>query len=662
MKKHISKICLLLLCPFFGQQLAAQSLSFTPERPLQQKKITFSYQPKGGDLEFSDNAKATMAFYSDFKWHTTNVILKRAKDNWEGEYLLPAKSAFIALRFYQGDSINPEATDNNKGMGYFSRTYLENKKDVPGSFLVEAAFHSGLTGNWSLNSFLNPVKDAAMVDSLLKKDAKFLQNNLRSVLFTYLDLKRLTMSATDFDVFADETIKNELKKGNLNEDLLAEMQRYYLKIKNTKAADLLAQQIELNYPKSGTARLLLYKKVTEEKSGENFQAAAEDYLKRFPYVEWKKNPDEKGFIYYSLYRGLAANYFESGQTEKFLSLFKDIDFKTANEIYRWNLTRGEMAGKADRKMLYGLSLKIIPYLIDHQKDGSYLIDFDHDQQKAQDNADNQMNDRLFTHIILAKDQQDYAGAIPYFKYLSKTGMYSNADLNAMHVYILEKLGDEKSVKPLLENSVAANAVTPAMFEKLKQVYMDAHNGNENGYQEYISALIPADKKNEMRIHVMSNMVDYPLIPFSLEDADGKMVHSKDWADQIVVIDFWATWCRPCIEAFPGMQLLVDQYAKDPKVAVYMIGTMQFGDYKAKSVKYVRDNHYRFNLLHDAVGAKGEQDQVFRSLTPLFKSSAIPRKIIVKNGKVRYSSEGYSGSPSQLRDELSMAIEILRAEK
>jgi hypothetical protein len=111
-----------------------------------------------------------------------------------------------------------------------------------------------------------------------------------------------------------------------------------------------------------------------------------------------------------------------------------------------------------------------------------------------------------------------------------------------------------------------------------------------------------------------------------------------------------------------MQLLIDQYAKDPKVAVYMIGTMQFGDYKTKSVKYVQDNHYRFNLLHDAVGPKGEQDLVFRSLTPLFKSSAIPRKIIIKNGVVRYSSEGYSGSPSQLRDELSMAIEILRAEK
>ena len=94
----------------------------------------------------------------------------------------------------------------------------------------------------------------------------------------------------------------------------------------------------------------------------------------------------------------------------------------------------------------------------------------------------------------------------------------------------------------------------------------------------------------------------------------------------------------------------------------MIGTMQFGDYKKKSVDYVKGKGFRFNLLHDAVGEKGEQDKVFKSLIPLFKSSGIPRKIIIKNGEVRYSSEGYSGSPSQLMDELSMAIEILRAEK
>ncbi|WP_431294489.1 TlpA family protein disulfide reductase [Pedobacter sp. P26] len=210
--------------------------------------------------------------------------------------------------------------------------------------------------------------------------------------------------------------------------------------------------------------------------------------------------------------------------------------------------------------------------------------------------------------------------------------------------------------------MSANALTPKMLTKLKEIYRNEHNGKEDGYQQYLSDLMPEAKKTEMKAHVLANMVNYPLVPFSLENADGKLVNSKDWANQIVVLDFWATWCRPCIEAFPGMQLLVDQYAKDPRVGIYMIGTMQQGDYKSKSENYVRQQGFKFNLLHDAVGPKGEQDLVFKSLVPFFKSSAIPRKVIIKDGIVRYSSEGYSGSPSELRDEISMAVEILKSEK
>ncbi|KLT66762.1 TlpA disulfide reductase family protein [Pedobacter sp. BMA] len=659
MKKHFLKKCLLLLCPFFGQQLAAQTLSFNPAVPLQNKQITFSYQPKGGDLEFSDDAKAMVAFYDGSKWKTNTVVLKKENNNWTGDYMLPENASFIALKFYQGEAVTPEASDNNQGKGYYSKVLSAGKKGVSGNYLAEAALRSGTTGEWSLNSFVTPVKNAKLIDSLLRLEEKLSPGSFRSTLFNYLDLKRITMSPADFDVFADGVMKSEIKKGNLNEQLLAGMQRYYNKIKNDKGADGVEQLIYKDYPKSATSRFLAYQKATNSK---NYQADVEAYLQKFPYAEWKNAPDYQEYIYYTIYRGLGAHYFETNQIDKFLSLYQDINFKTGNEIYRWNITKGQMMGKVDRKMLYAVSNKIIPYLLQRQKDQSYLIDFGNDAQKAQENADNQMNDRLFTHIFLANNQEDYAGGNHYFQYLSKSGAYSNADLNAIHLNILTHLDDQKSLKTLLEQSVAANAVTPAMFDKLKLLYKSEHNGKEEGYDKYLASLMPDDKKAEMRAHVMANMVNYPLVPFSLEDADGKMVNSKDWADKIVVIDFWATWCRPCIMAFPGMQLLVDQYAKDPKVGVYMIGTMQFGDYKTKSVNYVRGEGFRFNLLHDAIGPKGEQDQVFKSLVPLFKSSAIPRKIIVKNGVVRYSSEGYSGSPSQLRDELSMAVEILRAEK
>ena len=54
-------------------------------------------------------------------------------------------------------------------------------------------------------------------------------------------------------------------------------------------------------------------------------------------------------------------------------------------------------------------------------------------------------------------------------------------------------------------------------------------------------------------------------------------------NSIKVINFWATWCKPCIEEIPFFEALNKQYA-DENVEVYLI-SFDFGDDALKKVNY-----------------------------------------------------------------------------
>ncbi|HXX13673.1 MAG TPA: TlpA disulfide reductase family protein [Candidatus Eremiobacteraceae bacterium] len=47
--------------------------------------------------------------------------------------------------------------------------------------------------------------------------------------------------------------------------------------------------------------------------------------------------------------------------------------------------------------------------------------------------------------------------------------------------------------------------------------------------------------------------------FTLKDLDGHEISSNNLRSSVVVIDFWATWCKPCEKEMPGYQRLVDRY-------------------------------------------------------------------------------------------------------
>ena len=47
--------------------------------------------------------------------------------------------------------------------------------------------------------------------------------------------------------------------------------------------------------------------------------------------------------------------------------------------------------------------------------------------------------------------------------------------------------------------------------------------------------------------------------FALKTAENKTIEMKKLAGKVVVINFWATWCRPCVVEMPGFSEMYDRY-------------------------------------------------------------------------------------------------------
>lgn len=116
--------------------------------------------------------------------------------------------------------------------------------------------------------------------------------------------------------------------------------------------------------------------------------------------------------------------------------------------------------------------------------------------------------------------------------------------------------------------------------------------------------------------------------FTLNSFDGSIVTLKEYSGKVIILDFWETWCTPCIGSMPKLQALYEHYGNKGLVVIGIKGN-------SKNIDVAKQIIEKNKVTYSNVIADQKILQDYDIL-------GVPRYIVIdEQGKIIYSYEGYN---------------------
>ncbi len=138
-----------------------------------------------------------------------------------------------------------------------------------------------------------------------------------------------------------------------------------------------------------------------------------------------------------------------------------------------------------------------------------------------------------------------------------------------------------------------------------------------------------DKLAPTKPNMQATTIPETLPGFTLKDTEGVIRNSSEWKGKILIVNFWATWCPPCLEEMPT---LIDFQHQHSSNGVQVVGVA------VDNLDQVKDFIDTYGINFPVL--IGSDDAIALAQKMGNRISALPYTAIFdKNGKTLYAQPG-----------------------
>ena len=160
---------------------------------------------------------------------------------------------------------------------------------------------------------------------------------------------------------------------------------------------------------------------------------------------------------------------------------------------------------------------------------------------------------------LAETEYTKYELINYYLNIVYPDLYKNENGNLRYYNFLRDSVENQIVKAYLADIQMNGDLTISDFSQLDRIF-EIYKQLSNSSELY--------KKNEQTYITLSKLrPGVEASDFEMQDIKGKTIRFHDviGKGKVTYIDFWATWCAPCVAEIPFLEKLVEEYKDNPKI-------------------------------------------------------------------------------------------------